>query len=430
MGRGQSLVRARLRAMGTLDLAAPSQEWWEIQGRSGPAPTPSWAELADWLLREVPEEVDEEALKRFRLLVQTAEDAGIRSGLELHPDIAIAMGDFRQEHLPTLLQRMHVLWLDLDKPEGQNPIRPIVEAWQRRPRLAQPDRKNRMLPARLAHVRPSDRRAMSTPSGNPALFTPAAHRRGQLILQGFERERKLAALPLALYDMGGDGRASNGPAPLALRLWVAAILYVGLDTRRAVNAPVSLEVTLRELRERLWPNSWRGYSTDRLRRVLWEASEDLDSWDYAWPWRDEATGRGGSRRVVLVRDIGDTLDDTLRFTVDLPPGAEAGPIVPPSLNTWGAKSAPGYRALLNLSYNWYRPGVTRIPARKRGPYFIQSQDPRRYDELDDQDLVDLVFPTSARQHRRDLLYHAKATLKTLEAAGELRIEGNRILPPR
>ena len=114
--------------MGTLDLAAPSQEWWEIQGRSGPAPTPSWAELADWLLREVPEEVDEEALKRFRLLVQTAEDAGIRSGLELHPDIAIAMGDFRQEHLPTLLQRMHVLWLDLDKPEGQNPIRPIVEA--------------------------------------------------------------------------------------------------------------------------------------------------------------------------------------------------------------------------------------------------------------------------------------------------------------
>ena len=70
-------------------------------------------ELADWLRREVPQEVDTETLKRFRLLVQTAEDAGIRSGLELHPDIAIAMGDFRQEHLPTLLQRMHVLWLDL-----------------------------------------------------------------------------------------------------------------------------------------------------------------------------------------------------------------------------------------------------------------------------------------------------------------------------
>ena len=84
------------------------------------------------------------------------------------------------------------------------------------------------------------------------------------------------------------------------------------------------------------------------------------------PWRDSETGKGGLRRVVSLGDIprgAHALDDTIGLVVHLPPGSRSGPTIQRSrLRYWGWKSEPAYRAKLALAYQWYRPGVTRIPA--------------------------------------------------------------------
>ena len=44
-------------------------------------------------------------------------------------------------------------------------------------------------------------------------------------------------------------------------------------------------------------------------------------------------------------------------------------------------------------------------------------------------MIDLAFPTSANRQRRHLAFKAREVFAELEAAGELRIVDNRILPP-
>ena len=162
------------------------------------------------------------------------------------------------------------------------------------------------------------------------------------------------------------------------------------------------------------------------------AVEALDAMDARIPWVDPTTGRGGLRRVVSVGDIPrgpGALDDVVRMVVDLPPGSGTGPEVSPTLGEWGARSAPAYNALLNLAYRWFDPGVTRHPV-NGGSHWLQAQDPERYPELSDADVVAVTRPLSTRAARRNLAVEGWETLRELEAAGELRIEGRRVLPPK
>ena len=113
--------------------------------------------------------------------------------------------------------------------------------------------------------------------------------------------------------------------------------------------------------------------------------------------------------------------------VDLPPGSGPGPMVTPTLGAWGARSSPAYNALLNLAYRWFDPGVTRHPV--PGGHWLQAQDPERYPELSDADVVAVTRPLSARAARRKTAAEGWEVLRVLEAAGELRILGRRVLPP-
>ena len=167
-----------------------------------------------------------------------------------------------------------------------------------------------------------------------------------------------------------------------------------------------------------------------MRREIYKASEALDSWDAAWPWYDEATGTGGNRRIVLVTGVGITLDDPLRVVVNLPPGCVKGPQAPPSLGAWGASSGLAHRLLLNLAYAWYEPGRTHVPVgSRRRQYWVPVDDPIRYEELSDRDLVEMAFPAGSNQRFRQQLYNARKALWMLEQAGDVRINGHRVLPP-
>ena len=205
--------------------------------------------------------------------------------------------------------------------------------------------------------------------------------------------------------------------------------------------PATMKTPLRDLRAALWPRSASSISAKRLGEHLRKASDALDSWDAAIPWTDERTGKSGSRRVVLVGDVGATLDDDLQIIVNLPPGAVNGPIMPSTLGAWGARSATAYRMLIGLRYRWHEPGLTRYPVRgTRGKVWanMPDGDVRAYPEFSDDDLLELAYPHEGGGRgrvRRWRLESAREALQWL-AQGldvldppELRIDGRRLLPP-
>ena len=263
------------------------------------------------------------------------------------------------------------------------------------------------------------------------LFSPAAHRRGQLWLPGLEHlETNGPALPLQLYQLGQATKHGGGRgAPLPLRLFIEAVMAVDMKDRRSDN-PVALQVTLRDLLNRLYPGPRKPRPNEYWPRLV-QAAEELDSMDARFPWQDPKTGHVTLLRVVSVGGIPrgpDALDDLVRIVVDLPPGSGSGPLITPTLGAWGVRSAPAYNALINLAYRWYDPGVTRHPV-GGGRWWMQTLDPERYPELTDADVVTITKPLSARADRRHVASEGWETLHELEEAGELRIEGRRVLPP-
>ena len=154
------------------------------------------------------------------------------------------------------------------------------------------------------------------------------------------------------------------------------------------------------------------------------------------PWYDPDIGRGGLRRVVSLVDIPrgpGALDDLVSIVVDLPPGSENGPQVSDNLGLWGLRHRREYRTLLNLPYWWHIPGQTVRPVGRRadgkGRHWQRATDPDRYPAMSDDELVDIVFPTSGRARVSNLVGEARQVLKNLERAGELRIIEDKVLPP-
>ena len=155
-----------------------------------------------------------------------------------------------------------------------------------------------------------------------------------------------------------------------------------------------------------WAHLWA--AADSIRPALVVIDPALDAYT------------GDPNNLAAVREF-------VRMVIDLPPGSGPGPLMTPTLGAWGAKSAPAYSALLNLAYRWFDL-ASRAPV--RGGHWLQAQDPARYPALSDTDVVAITRPLSARAARRNLAVEGWQTLRQLKDAGELRIEGRRVLPPR
>ena len=334
-----------------------------------------------------------------------------------------------------LVEAMAARWESLEPAQRPKfPLAPLVRAWHGRPRPAMLSTRTtgRIFPAKLAMAPRTDRRA-----GN--LFSHAAHvgeREGELVLPGFQTERAAPALPLQLYDLGLGAAHSEKTtgAPLALRMFVESILAISQEDRRG-DGPVAISIALRDLLDRLYPGPRRPKPREYWPRLM-KASETLDSTEARIPWYDPETGRRGLRRVVSVGDIPrgpGALDDLVRIVVDLPPGSENGPQVSDNLGLWGLRHRREYRTLLNLPYWWHIPGLTVHPVGRRadgkGRHWQRATDPDRYPAMSDDELVDIVFPTSGRARVSNLVGEARQVLKNLERAGELRIIEDKVLPP-
>ena len=313
-------------------------------------------------------------------------------------------------------------------PSLRHPLAPLVRAWHSRPYYVVPNQRTtgRIIPAKLAQAEPSsDSRA-------GRLFSLAAHSPdGQLILPGFATETIGPALPLVLYDLGNGPSSTSRAAPLALRVFIEALLAVP-QAERGTGRPVAYEVSLREFLDWFWPD--RSPTPSEYWPTLNAAREAL--FKCLIPLVDPDTGRGQLRQIVNIGAIPRgtrAMDDAVRVVVDLPRDSQNGPQIPDSLRFWGNRSAPAYRALINLAFHWHNPGRNpyRGPRRRdgQGHIWLQAQASDHFPMLSDQQIIELCYPTSANNTRRKLLQRARQTIAKLEEAGELRIVDDKILPP-
>ena len=308
---------------------------------------------------------------------------------------------------------------------GERQVAPIsVEKWP-----------GGIIGAPLVMVRPE----VATHRGRAGvLFQPAAHLRhgtdgGSTYLPGFGPGEdygpaQTPALPLALYDLGVRETPRPGPgAPLALRIFVEACLSVPLS-HRGSDVPVPLEPM--RFRDVL---AWAGvnpahYAPSRHWGKWVTAFAALESPDARVPWEDPATGKGGARRVVQVRDVPRHpagLDDWVSLAVDLPPGSSRGPLVDrPGLRKTAVATGAAYRLLLSLSFWWHEPGKTRTPAskgsgRRSAKRWLQTRAWSRYRAVPDEMLVAMAFPVGGSEGAtyRKRLERARKALAWLVEVG-------------
>ena len=335
------------------------------------------------------------------------------------------------------VEGVHELWRDAD-PQPRHPLAPLVRAWWKRPVEVEDrnDRADPLFPAPLVHVQRNDRRAGNLFS--PAVWT-ATQESGQFdLFPGFGHGEAngplVPALPLALYDLGeGTAQTRGRGAPLALRIFVEAVLSVPLHDR-TLNRPVALPPQrFGDLLKALYPNPGF-YRRSRHFAAIYEAAKSLESARVPWEHPD---GSGAMRRVVYARDLprDGRLDDWIQFVVDLPPGSERGVLVDrTALRKAGVESASSYRLALSLAFWWHDPGKMRVPIQKggnRGKLWRQTRQVERYPVVTDTELIAMTYPSEANDvgsTRRKRLQRSRKALAFLVDLGYAAIEDGRIMP--
>ena len=276
-----------------------------------------------------------------------------------------------------------------------HPFGPIVAAWLARPPVvAAESRRDPLLPVVRSVTEAPERTAGRLALGGIG---------GQNIPAGGAQLPLIPSPPgprvplLEVADMrGGPIMARGRGAPLDLRLLVAVCVLLPHRTRAARG---TLDVTVRELRDFLFPNRWqRGRDWPAVQAALWKAhnymipgrfrfgSGIVDGWV---PFRL----RGGA-------GDGAVLDDHVLIDVELPPGSAHGPRIDrPELTQLGVESAPRFRAYIAAHSIAWIPGRTRIPYPGGGPPRLWSGDPGKYPVLTAGDRRGNAFSDGDRSHR-------------------------------
>ena len=254
-------------------------------------------------------------------------------------------------------------------------------------------RRDSLLPVVQSVSEPPEREAGRLAFGG--LIEGRADPGGQLPLLPAPEGPRVPLLELADVR-GGPIMARGRGAPLDLRLFVGAVLWTPHHARATRGR---LAVTVRELKNFLYPNGW-------TRARHWPAIQEalLRARDYMIPgiFPSERGNVHGWLPFRLAGGIGDGagLDDVVLIDVELPPGSAHGPVIDRrELAGLGVDSAPRFRAYIAAhSVAWF-PGKTRIPHPRNRRLKLWSGDPGKYPILTAEDRRRLAFGEGDRSHR-------------------------------
>ena len=170
------------------------------------------------------------------------------------------------EMIPPMFDLINMLWEDEDYDRPRHPLAPLIDAWFQRPTMSEVEIETR-----------KDSRIL-----------PVVRDRKLPILGGLTRRRTLNDLQLPMLPntkapsvpllnavdaaVGLPIMARGRGAPLQARLFVYAALAVQLEDRKLPDVPLPLSV--RTLRDMLWPNGWeKRHDWPRLREALFKARD-------------------------------------------------------------------------------------------------------------------------------------------------------------
>ena len=271
------------------------------------------------------------------------------------------------------------------------PVWPLVDwirEWWELPPLVQPDSRvdTRILP-RIEYV--------AQPAREVGMLFGGVHQNRvikQRSLPLFDEVPGDKIVPLLdLVDASGVPVMAQGKgAPLELRFAVRSMITVQVNDR---SNHVRMAVSLRELKEGLFPNGWqRNRDWPRLKHVL-ETSREYAIHDGQGRWYP-----------IALRYMPDNpgLDDVIEIDIAFPAGAKTGPIVSlPKLDELSVKSAPQYRAYIAAHSLLWRPGITRVPVPgTSGKIYGWASQETAYPILTEKDRTRLAFGPSDRKHRQ------------------------------
>ena len=307
------------------------------------------------------------------------------------------------------LALVHEGWRDSDSDSGGrrplHPLRELVRAWVNRPVEAPVSRHPQpFLPHIKAGGEPPERER-----GRLFGFVPDGRSDdAQLPLFGTRPGGIISQVPLlgiADATTGGAVTAQGRGAPLELALPIMAMLNLRPEDRRLPVVRIAL--TVRELRDALWPHGWqRNRDWPRLQHVLRGLGLRFVPWGNGGEWYP----------LSLVGLPGDAagLDELVILDVRMPPGADQGtPIDRRRLAELRSHSGGAFRAFIASASLAWQPGTTRVRA---GGRFFWTTDPERYPILTRQDRREIVFG-GVPKRRTDT--EVDSPFEELERAGDI-----------
>lgn len=363
---------------------------WRRDGGGGPAPIPTDEDLASWH-RECPAAVRDEANRRLAVVLGKGAFWSIAEprpgprpfGIDARL-FGVAAG------VPVPLGEIHDRWFQLPAAaRPAHPLGPIISAWQQRPRMVEPEtRHDRRILPRITAGMPLPERQRGMLFGG---LVDGRDLSAQRELPLFPEVAAAKRVPLLdLVDAAGvPVRAHRGGAALEARLFVRTMASVRPADRGLTTSRIA--VTLRELKNGLFPNRWtRARDWPRLRRALMTAR------DYAIH-----DGRGRWWPIAL-RFLPDepALDEMIVMDVAFPPGSASGPPVDlPLLDALSVRSSARWRAYIAANSLLWRPGRTRVKAPKAAGRFLWTRNVTRYPVLSADDRRRLAFGLADAKHR-------------------------------
>ena len=263
------------------------------------------------------------------------------------------------EPTPERLKWLHTLWSQ-EEQQGDHPLLDVVRAWiQAQLPSVEPERRKDtgILHNALRDSYPSPQLNLQIEKTIPRecedmkLFTDLPKGGMQLTMPGFEFPTSdlVPALPLVAYEGAGGKSLSRGRgAPIEQRLFINVLIEY-MHRERGQYDIAQLKTNYRDVKSWLYPNGTtipKSQLIPRLYEGLWK----LHNLRFVWDRQEWNIISVPALPTMAIKP-----DDPLTFTVRLPAeiNTKSGALIGiEPLRSYGAQSAPKFRAWVRLAYFW------------------------------------------------------------------------------